>query len=162
MNAATRTKIRFRIALWRDARLLPFRIPRNRPLAEVLLLARPPRSAFYPGLPSTYILKHVLKTTRRPILMRDRRCLRQGILACRFLAAAGHSSELHFGVDRTSLAAVLKAHCWVVYRGATVLNPPGPTTVPILIHNAENGERCNERQPSSIRPTYRSTTASPT
>jgi hypothetical protein len=137
MNGATFTKIRFRTALWLDARLLPFRISHNQPLAEVLLLIRPPRGVFYSGLPSTYILKHVLKTTRRPILMRDRRCLRQGILACRFLAAAGHSSELHFGIDRTSLANVLKAHCWVVYRGATVLNPPAPTTVPILIHRTE-------------------------
>jgi hypothetical protein len=144
MNGTTCTKIRFRIALWRDARLIPFRISRNQPLAKVLLLARPPQGVFYPGLPSTYILKHVLKTTRGPILMRDRRCLRQGILAVRFLAAAGHSAELHFGVDRTSLASALKAHCWVVYRGATVLNPPAPTTVPILIYRAET--------PTSVAP----------
>jgi hypothetical protein len=137
MSGAAFTKIRFRIALWRDARLLPFQISRDQPLAEVLLLARPPRGVFYPGLPSAYILKHVLKTTRGPILMRDRRCLRQGILALRFLAAAGYNAELHFGVDRTSFASTLKAHCWVVYRGATVLNPPAPTIVPILIHRAE-------------------------
>jgi hypothetical protein len=137
MNGETITKIRFRIALWCHARLLPLRIPRNRPLSEVLSLAKPPRGIRYPGLPAAYILEHVLKTTRRPILMRDRRCLRQGILAFRFMAAAGHSSELHFGVDRTSLAGTLKAHCWVVHRGATVLNPPDPATVPILIHSAE-------------------------
>jgi hypothetical protein len=137
MNGATITKIRFRIALWCDARLLPFRVWRERPLAEVLSLARPPRRVSYAGLPIAYILKRVVKTTRRPILMRDRRCLRQGILAFRFMAAAGYNSELHFGVDRTSLAGSIKAHCWLVHRGTTVLNPPNPTTVPIFVHGAE-------------------------
>jgi hypothetical protein len=137
MNGALFTKIRFHIALWCDARLLPFRIWRERPLAQVLSLAKPPRYFCYAGLPADYILKHVVKTTRHPILMRDRRCLRQGILAFRFMTAAGYKSELHFGVDRTSLAGPLKAHCWLVHRGETVLNPPAPTTVPILIHSAE-------------------------
>jgi hypothetical protein len=77
--------------------------------------------------------------------MRDRRCLRQGILAFRFMAAAGYNSELHFGVDRTSLAGSIKAHCWLVHRGTTVLNPPNPTMVPILIHSAEApGAECKQ------------------
>ena len=137
MNGATITKIRFRIALWCDARLLPFRIWRERPLAEVLSLARPPRRVSYAGLPIAYILKRVMRTTRRPILMRDRRCLRQGILAYRFMAAAGYKSELHFGVDRTSLGGSLKAHCWLVHGGETVLNPPDPATVEIFVHGAD-------------------------
>jgi hypothetical protein len=137
MNGATLTRIRFRIALWCEARLLPFRISRSQPLSEVLSLASPPRSMRYTGLPTAYILKRVMRTTRRPILMRDRRCLRQGILAFRFMAAAGHVPELHFGVDRTSVASNLKAHCWLVYRGATVLNPPDANMVPILVHTAD-------------------------
>ena len=134
MKSALISKLQFRIALWCDARLLPFRTWRERPLAEVLLLARPLRGEYYAGLPISYILKHVLRTTRRPILMRDRRCLRQGILAFRFMNAAGYKSELHFGIDRTSLAGPLKAHCWLVYDGKVVLNPPDPATMPILVH----------------------------
>ena len=137
MNDALITKLRFRFALWCDARLLPFRIWRERPLAEVLLLARPLRGQSYPNLPTDYILKHVLRTTRRPILMRDRRCLRQGILAFRFMTAAGYTPELHFGIDRTSLAGPVRAHCWLVHEGKVVLNPPDPATTRILVHTTK-------------------------
>lgn len=137
MNSAIITKIRFRVALWCEARLLPFRTWRERPLSEVLSLARSPRRTCYAGLPASYILKHVLKTTRHPILMRDRRCLRQGLLAFRFMTAAGYSSELHFGLDRESLGGPLKAHCWLVHGDRIVLNEPAKTIVPLLIHRAE-------------------------
>jgi hypothetical protein len=134
MNSLIITKIRFRISLWYNARLLPFRIWRERPLSEVLSLAKPSFGVRYAGLPAPYILQRVLKTTRHPILMRDRRCLRQGILATRFMAAAGYKSELHFGVDRTSLPGSLQAHCWLVHSGRIVLNPPATTMVPLFIH----------------------------
>ena len=136
MDSLIITKIRFRISLWINARLLPFRIWRERPLSEVLSFANPSLRVRYAGLPAPYILQRVLKTTRRPILMRDRRCLRQGILATRFMAAAGHKSELHFGVDRTSLSGSLKAHCWLVHSGQIVLNPPDTTMVPLFVHRA--------------------------
>jgi hypothetical protein len=137
MNSAILTRIRFRIALWCHARLLPFRIFRGRSLAKVLSLASPPRRLCYPGLSIDYILGHVVKTTHHPILMRDRRCLRQGILAFRFTAAAGHNPELHFGVDQGSVANSLKAHCWLVCRGAPILNPPQSTMVPIFVHRTD-------------------------
>lgn len=145
MAAILLTRIRFRIALWCDARLLPLRVGR-RPLDAVLALAQPGADPNYRGLPLDYILKHVRRTLRRPFLMRDRRCLREGLLAFRFMAAAGYEPELHFGIDRTSLPGPhLRAHCWVVNNGETVLNPPQQTLAPILVHNG--------LMPAAVQPT---------
>lgn len=134
MYGSLGTRIWFRVALWWDARLLPWRISRNANLDHVLALASPPCHIRFGGLSVAHILKRVLKTTRRPILMRDRQCLRQGILACRFMAAAGYKTELHFGVDRTARADLLKAHCWLVHDGQIVLNPPDATMVEVFVH----------------------------
>jgi hypothetical protein len=135
------TRVRFRLALWFNARLLPLQLWRDRPLADVLSLADAAPGGRYVGLPAGYVLKRVLKTTRRPLLMRDRRCLRQGILAFKFMNAAGYRSELHFGVDRASVAGPVKAHCWLVHDGKIVLNPPDSDTVPILIHSVGATQR---------------------
>lgn len=137
MSDALLTRLRFRIDLWWTARLLPFRLWRERPLNEVLSLTRPTPYRSYIGLPRAYILKRVLRTTRRPILMRDRRCLRQGILALQFMTAAGYKSELHFGIDQTSLDRTIAAHCWLVHQGQVVLNPPDQATVPIFVYCAD-------------------------
>jgi Transglutaminase-like superfamily len=134
MPRALITKFRFRVALWWQARLLPFRVRRNCPLTKVLALASPPDRLRYAGLSPAYVLRQVRRATRHPLLMRDRRCLRQGILALRFMSAAGHRSELHFGIDRQSLAADLKAHCWLVHDGRAVLNAPSENIVPVLVH----------------------------
>lgn len=132
--AALADRLRFRAALWWQARVLPARV-RNRPLEVVVALARGAPAAHLRDLPVDYILKRVRRTVRRPWLMRDRRCLREGLLACRFLTAAGHAPELHFGVDRASAKTPhLQAHCWVVKDGAVVLNPPDPNMVPIYVH----------------------------
>jgi hypothetical protein len=140
MNGSLVTRIRFRVALWCDARLLPLRISRNATLDQVLALARSPRCIRFDALPVAYILNRVLKTTRRPIFMRDRPCLRQGILAYRFMAAAGFNAQLHFGVDRTTRASSLKAHCWLVHNGQIVLNPPDSTMVPVFTHGAQGAK----------------------
>jgi hypothetical protein len=138
MNAQFSTRLRFRIALWCQARLLPIRTWRSRPLKAVLALANPAPGESYEGLTIDYVVRHVVRTTRRPFLMRDRRCLRQGLLAYRFLNAAGGRPELHFGVDRGSLhGPMLRAHCWVVEQGQVVLNPPQPNLLTVLVHSAE-------------------------
>lgn len=135
MSANLLTRMRFRAALWWEARLLPFRVG-GLPLEFVLVLARPHPQRRYTNLPLAYIVEHVRRTSRRPLLMRDRRCLREGLLACRFLATAGYDPELHFGIDRTSARGpAVQAHCWVVYRGETVLNPPQTNMVPIFVFN---------------------------
>jgi hypothetical protein len=128
------TRLRFRLALWCHARLLPLRV-RRRPLCDVLALAPLEAGTTYRGLPLPYILKHVRRTVRKPLFMRDRRCLREGLLAFRFMAAAGYEPELHFGIDRKSVAdASVKAHCWVVHGGEAVLNSPDDNMVRILVH----------------------------
>lgn len=124
----------FRLSLWAAARILPFRV-RHRPLDEVLALLKADRRERYRGLPLDYIVKRVRRTVRRPVLMRDRRCLREGMLAFQFLTAAGFKPELHFGIDTTTLATSdLKAHCWIVCDNETVLNPPDPNTRLILVY----------------------------
>ena len=146
MRASILTRLRFRLALWWDARLLPLRVGR-RPLGAVLALAQRSADPTYHELPLSYILKRVRRTLRRPLLMRDRRCLREGLLAFRFMAAAGYEPELHFGIERTSLSGPeLRAHCWVVNDGKTVLNPPEATVVPILIHPAFTRPDCHTAQ----------------
>lgn len=137
MTGTLLTRLRFRVALWLNARLLPLQLWRDRQLKDVLSLAEAAPGGRYAGLSETYVLKRILRTTRRPILMRDRRCLRQGLLAFKFMNAAGHKSELHFGVDRGSLAGLVTAHCWLVHNGKVVLNPPDPGIVPILIHSPD-------------------------
>jgi hypothetical protein len=138
MDGQVLTRMRFRIAVWFDARSMPFRIRRDQTLHSVLAFANRPRANAYSGLPADYILKHVVAVTRRPWMMRDRRCLRQALLGFRFLVAAGHEAELHFGIDRASLPGPqVRAHCWIVCRGKVVLNPPDPNTVSVLIHRPD-------------------------
>jgi hypothetical protein len=126
--------IRFRLALWWDARTLPFRVSRDN-LTEVLAIADGAVTPGLAGLPLADIIRRVKRTTRRPWLMTDRRCLREGLLAYRFLRAAGYKPELHFGVDRDSIREPsMRAHCWVVVGGEIVLNPPDPSMVTVLRH----------------------------
>lgn len=134
MSADLFMRVRFRTHLWWSARIMPLRV-RSRPLDAVLTLAQPNLATPYAGLPLTYIVKRVRRTVRRPLLMRDRRCLREGLLAFRFLKAAGYQPELHFGIDKTSLPGpALKAHCWIVQNGDIVLNPPNASTIRIHVH----------------------------
>lgn len=125
-------KVRFGVSLWACARALPL-LARGRDLNALLALTRVGRGEPYRGLAPGYIARRVKRATRRPRLMRDRPCLRQGLLAMRFLRLAGYRPVLHFAVDRTSLArSVLAAHCWVTLDGEVLLNPATPTMVEIL------------------------------
>ena len=133
-HAPLLVRARFRAVLWLFARLLPALIYRK-PLNTLLAGADAWPVGRYPRLPVGYIVKRVRRTTRRPWLMRDRRCLREGLLAFRFLTAAGYAPELHFGVERASFPGPrLRAYCWVVAGGATVLNDAGDTMALIHIH----------------------------
>jgi hypothetical protein len=79
--------------------------------------------------------------------MRDRRCLREGLLAFRFLSMAGYGPVLRFGVQRGSAARGqrLSAHCWIEVENETMLNPPLPDTVEILCHSSAAAERVSAR-----------------
>jgi len=135
MGDSLLTRLRFRTTLWCQARSMPFRVTPDRPLAWVLSFAdRTPR-ARYAGLSPEYILKQVVQVTRRPYFMRERRCLRQGLLAFQFMKAGGYDVELHFGIVGTHRQNML-AHCWLVHDGRVVLNPPDADTQTILVHSA--------------------------
>jgi transglutaminase superfamily protein len=125
--------LRFRASLWLWARLLPF-VAYRRALTPLLELVRTPViTTPYRGLAAGYIARRVKRVCRRPWAMRDRRCLREGLLAYRFLSLAGYAPRLRFGVERTGTAQErVRAHCWVDVSAETVLNPPSPSTVEIL------------------------------
>jgi len=144
-------RIRFRIALWCWARLVPILASGGRRLSALLALAKPRETTPYQGLAADYIVRRVKKATRRPWVMRDRPCLREGLLAVRFLRLAGYDPSLHFGVDRESVMRdALSAHCWVVLDEKTLLNPPSPGMVEILIYA---GDRLMPSAPRSASAT---------
>jgi hypothetical protein len=125
-------KIRLRLSLRAWSLLVPLLAVR-RGLEPLLALARVGPGKPYAGITPAYIVRRVKRTTRRPWLMRDRPCLRQGLLAMRFLQLAGYRPVLHFAVDRTSVTrSVLSAHCWITLDDKVLLNPATPTMVEIL------------------------------
>jgi hypothetical protein len=128
------TRAAFRMELWLWARLLPFRLPHELSLDAIFALAEPTAGqGRFTGMPAAAIVRAVRRTLRRPVLMRDRRCLREGLLAYRFLAGAGHRPKLHFGVDPDIVASArAKAHCWVTLDGVTVIGETQTRFVEIL------------------------------
>lgn len=131
------SRLRFRAELWLRARLLPL-MAAGRNLEDTLALAEPGGPPAYRGLPADYVVRRVRKSVRNPILMRDRRCLRGGLLAFRFLREAGYDPRLHFGVDAGTIASDrLGAHCWVSLDGRTVLGEPETPMIEIHVHPRE-------------------------
>ena len=123
--------------LWFSSRMMPWRV-RRRPLRSVLRLAEPSTTSRYAGFSAAYISRAVERVTRHPWLMRDRRCLRRGLLGFRFLSEAGFDPELHFGVDSTSIASdPLVAHCWVSIDGAPVISDRLQGMATVLVHSRQ-------------------------
>jgi hypothetical protein len=105
-------------------------------LAPLLARAAPAAGTPYSGLSADSIARCCRRAVRRPILMRDRSCLREGLLLNRFLIMGGFAPTLHFGVDRDSLHSPrAKAHCWVEL-GEQVFNPPEPNMVELHVHHS--------------------------
>lgn len=127
-------RLRFRADVWLAARLLPLRL-RGRRFEEVLKAVPVAPRRRYAGLSAEYISRTVFRVTRRPLLMRDRRCLRQGLLGFGYMAQAGLKPELHFAVERDSVpTGQLAAHCWVCVDGQPVLSDRTPDMVTIYVH----------------------------
>jgi len=121
----------FRLSLSLWARLLPLLVRGHR-LGELLRCAEPPPGTPYRGLAARRIVRCVRRTCRRPWLMRAQPCLREGLLAYRFLRRAGYRPVLHFGVDRSSVTdTAMIAHCWITLDDQILLNPPPPRYVEI-------------------------------
>ena len=128
---------RFRIDLWLAARSLPWRVA-GKSFEDILALASPKGRVDYSGLPAEYISRRVRKSVRHPWLMRDRRCLREGLLGFEFLRRSGYSPELHFAVDPASVSKErIAAHCWVCLDGKAVVGDRQGDQVTIFIHRSE-------------------------
>jgi hypothetical protein len=125
--------IRFRLELFTWARLLPI-LAYRRDLKSLMAKADPSARRRYVGMSSADVIKRVRRAVRRPWFMRNRQCLREGVLAYRFLTLAGFDPEIHFGVDRTSIAKErLSAHCWIALNDNIILNPPTPSMIEVLV-----------------------------
>jgi hypothetical protein len=136
MGAAT-TYLRFRISLWVWARIVPVLAWRS-DLVTLLNRVSPPSGTPYSGLAADLIAYRTKRATRRPRVMADRPCLREGILADRFLRLAGYQPELRFGISRQSVAQdKLAAHCWVVLHGKIILNPPATDMIEVLVRDRD-------------------------
>ncbi len=120
LKLRTRFRLKFEIKL--AARLLPLMI-RNRDLAATLKYIEVDADKDFCGVEPTRIAKQVMRATKRPWFMRDRQCLRQGLLGMRFLRKAGYNPVLKFGIDRSSVnSRKLSAHCWVELNGRALIN----------------------------------------
>jgi transglutaminase superfamily protein len=134
---AAMTYLRFRISLWVWARIVPVLAWRS-DLVTLLNRVSPPSRTPYSGLPAAVIAYRAKRAVRRPRVMVDRPCLRQGILADRFLRLAGYQPELRFGISRQSVAQdKLAAHCWVVLHGKIILNPPATDMIEVLVRDRD-------------------------
>lgn len=137
--------IRFRVDLWLSARSLPWRVA-GKSFEQILAMASSNGRIDYAGLPVDYVARRVRKSVRRPWLMRDRRCLREGLLGFNFLSRSGYLPELHFAVDPASVSAErISAHCWVCIDGKPVVGNRQGDQVTIFIHRAEPASRTNDR-----------------
>ena len=135
-------RLRFRAHLWVAARILPLRIF-GKDLSRILARYEPAGGAGYPRFPLEYLERSVRWAVRAPVFMRNRRCLRSGLLGYEFLRRAGYAPELLFSVDKAAATSDrVKAHCWVCVDGVPVVNEPMPGHVllyryPQQLHGAE-------------------------
>lgn len=114
----------FRARLWCEARLVPLRIA-GKTLDQMLAMFEPRDSSALPRFPLDYVGRSVHWAVRAPLLMRNRRCLRSGLLGYEVLRQAGYAPQLHFSVDRGAANSVrVEAHCWVSIDGRPVVNAP--------------------------------------
>jgi hypothetical protein len=140
--------IRFRTALWLWGRIVPVLAWRSDVLT-LLRRASPGHRRPYVGLSAAHIARRAKRAVRRPRLMADRPCLREGVLADRFLRLAGYAPELHFGVERNSLAdEILRAHCWVVLDGQALLNAPATEMIEVMVRDRDARIRVRGQAPA--------------
>lgn len=119
--------------LWIALRVWKLWIPalaRQPDLAPLLDATAAPPVAPYRGLAAESVARQIRRAVRRPHLMADRPCLREGLLLRRFLSMAGYAPEIHFGIDRKSLGRDVHGHCWITLDGRTY-NPPEAGTIEI-------------------------------
>lgn len=136
VGAGPLARLLFRLQLWISARTLPVRIA-GRGFSRILADASsvPPNS--WPHFPVSHVARAVRRAARWPILMRNNRCLRTGLVGFAALRRCGYEPRLHFSVDPKSMGQPsLAAHCWVTLDGVEVINARIPGQVQIHVHAA--------------------------
>ncbi len=130
-------RVRLRLEMWLWAKALPLRVWRK-DLQQLMDMTEAQSAPRFAGVEASKIARYTRKVTRRPFFMRDRRCLRQGMLGFHFLRLSGYRPELHFGIERKSINSPrISAHCWVVLDGTPVINDILPDMDLIHIHSPE-------------------------
>jgi hypothetical protein len=72
--------------------------------------------------------------------MRDRQCLREGLLIYRFLTMAGFGPTLHFAVKpEADHTLPMTAHCWVKLGADNEFNPPESGMREVLVVSVRDG-----------------------
>jgi hypothetical protein len=129
-------RLAFRLRLWLSARTLPARIA-GRGFSDILADASRAEPNSWPHFPVPYIARGARRVARWPILMRNNRCLRTGLIGFDALRRCGYQPQLHFSVDPNSVGqSTLSAHCWVTLDGVEVINARIPGQVQIHVHAA--------------------------
>ena len=133
MNPFPPVAVPFSASVWIAARLLPACVGSSE-LDRLLAMATPPPGmSAYEEFGASTIVAAVKRAARRPWVMRDRRCLREGLLAFRYLSLAGYRPLLHFAVEPGSLSQQkLSAHCWVSVNDEVLMNPPTSTMMSLF------------------------------
>jgi hypothetical protein len=135
------TIIALKVEIWIAARLLPFTIG-STDFSQMLQNVDAPVSERYKFIAPEIIALVTKAATRHPWLMRNRRCLREGLIGYRFMRKAGYQPELHFGIEDKSLKHDrINAHCWVVLNGKPIVNDTLPDMTTIHIHSAHQNQR---------------------
>jgi hypothetical protein len=115
---------------------LPARIV-GRDFSTILADASSAAPDSWPHFSVPYIARAVRRVARWPILMRNNRCLRTGLVGFAALRRCGYEPRLHFSVDPKSMGQPsLSAHCWVTLDGVEVINARIPGQVQIHVHAA--------------------------
>lgn len=136
-------RLAFRLRLWLNARTLPARIA-GRGFSDILAQASAVSPGSWPRFPVPYVARAVRRVARWPILMRNNRCLRTGLVGFAALRRCGYHPQLHFSVDPKSVGQpTLSAHCWVTLDGVEVINASIPGQVQIHVHAAPAADRSN-------------------
>jgi hypothetical protein len=129
------------LSLRLELRWVTWTLPRlvhRLPLTHLLADMTPSRQAPRWQRPPQEIVEAVKAALARPLRMRGRRCLREGLAAFHFLRKGGHPAVLHFGVDRRSTRSKkLRGHCWISLEGQVVLNGPTPEFVELFVYRGQ-------------------------
>lgn len=130
------SRLAFRLRLWISTRTLPARIA-GRDFSDILAEASSVPANSWPHFPVSDIARAVRRAARWPILMRNNRCLRTGLVGFAALRRCGYEPRLHFSVDPQSMGRPsLSAHCWVTLDGVEIINARIPGQVQIHVHAA--------------------------